>query len=142
MAYSAVNYGAPRKDAGRGRRSARQTASPLYERAKLVADNLWERANAMADILAPDVPADAEELTEHEQYLILERASIAFSPAWWEDPDALDALYAYRKKFAGRESPELKAYATLQRERQRHMPDASITPQSPEWEAQRRRMRR
>jgi len=142
MAYSAVNYGAPRKDAGRGRRSARKTASPLYERAKLVADNFFERAKVLASIFAPDVPADAEELTEHEQYLVLEGASIAFSPAWWEDPEALEALYAYRKKFDGRESPELKAYATLQRERERHMPDVSITPQSPEWAGQQRRMKR
>lgn len=140
--YSAVNYGASRKDGGRGRRAEKEESGAIYERSKLLGDKLWERANTLAEVLAPGKPADAEELTPFEQYAILQRAAIAFSPAWWEEPEALEDLYRLTKEIRGRERPELLEYARLQRERKKRTPDPAISPQSPQWDKQIARMRR
>ncbi|MBA2708301.1 MAG: hypothetical protein H0U59_10920 [Gemmatimonadaceae bacterium] len=113
---------------------------PLYEDAKALADQLWEEAQDLAEVLAPNAPADAEELDPVDQWQILESAAAAFSPGYWDDPDAIEDLFELRKRFQGRESSELKTLAKVAREKQRAMPDPSISPASPEFEKMRKRV--
>ena len=113
---------------------------PLYEDAKALADVLWEEANDLAEILAPSVPADAEELDPIDQWHILERAAVDFSPGYWDDPEALKDLYELRKRFTGQDSEQLKIMAKLAREKQRMTPDPRVSPASPEFEKMRKRV--
>lgn len=116
--------------------------NPLDRRAKLIADKLYERAKKLADALAPERPTDTEELPEDVTWRILEDAATALSPAFWGEPDALHDLYRLRKQFTGVEDPLLQIYERRARAALRGVPDPSITPESPEWEKQRRRMKR
>lgn len=113
----------------------REDYEPLSARAKMIGDVLWERASKLAEAIAPEVPSDAEELDEHDQWMILELAAQSFSEMWWEDPDALESLFELRKKFTGQEHPWLREQAKKFREVQKRVPDISISPQNPEWDA-------
>lgn len=134
--YSAIR-GMP---ARRGPRASKPSSDPLYDRAKHVADILFERAMNLAKVFAPEVPADTEQLDEYDQWNILEATAAAFSPGYWDDPDALDDLYRLRKQFMGVEDPQLKALSKVAKVKRRYMPDPSITPENPEFERMKRRM--
>lgn len=130
--YSAMRGATPRKTRGRG--PSKPGLDPLYDRSKFVADVLWERAVELARVMAPEVPADSEALPEYDQWQILEAAAAAFSPGYWDDPEALEDLYRYRKQYLGTEDEQLKALAGVAKERAKALPDPSITPQNPEFE--------
>ena len=116
---------------------------PLKERAKFVADALWERAQKVADVLAPEVPYDQEEWPPFYQWMLLERVAMQLSPEAWDDPNAIRDLMALRKQFAPALPVDPLAVAAEYRERERRgLPDPSISPQSPEWDAQLRRLTR
>lgn len=116
---------------------------PIKERAKIVADRLWEKAVELANILAPDVPADHEQLPDEYQWMILERVAQSLSPQSWDDPDAILDLYRLRRKFAPMVAYEwLKDIAAEKRKLKRAMPRADITPENPEYDAIMRRLSR
>lgn len=137
---SAVNYSRPGK---RGQRRGRKPVSTdLYDLSKMVADRMWEDAQKLAEALAPERPADAEELDEFDQFQILMTAAVNFSPGYWDDPDALEDLYRLKKRFTGRDDRELLEFAKLARAQRKSLPDPNITPQNPEWQDQLKRMKR
>lgn len=138
--YSAIPGTGPRKTGRRERRASKPGSEPLRDRAKFLADVLYERAKNLAETLAPEVPADAEPLDPYDQWNILEAAAAAFSPAYWDEPEALDDLYKLRKQFMGVDDEQLKALAKEAKQRKRFTPDLSITPASPEFAKQARRM--
>lgn len=125
------------------RRGTRPAHDPMQHRAKLLSDLLWERAKDLAGVLAPDEPADQEQLSDREAWMILEHAAISMSPMTWDDPDALTDLLRLRRMFAPELASErLNARASQVRKERAMLPDPSITPQSPEWEKRIRRMKR
>lgn len=125
------------------RRSARPDYDPLKERSKYLADVLWERARDIAKILAPDVPADSQELSPFVQWMLLEKVAINFSPAAWDNPEAINDLYKLRKQFAPDLAHEwLPAAARYQQKLKGALPNPEVTPQSPEWKKQQRRLAR
>lgn len=128
---------------GAVREKTQSSYDPLRERAKVLADALFERAKAIADVLAPDVPYDQEEAPTELQWLLLERVAMNLSPEAWDNFDAIMDLYHLRKKFAPvLADPSLPVLARYRRQLNNHLPDPSITPQSPEWERQQRRLMR
>ena len=135
--YSAMRGGPLNK---RGRGPSKPQYSPLHETAKMVADVLYERAKAVVEALAPDQPHDAVPLDPYDEWNILEATAASFSAGYWDDPDALEDLYRLRKQFAGYDDMELRALAKVAKEKQKYTPDISITPQSPEYESEMRRM--
>ena len=137
---SAVNYSRPGK---RGQKRGRKPVSTdLYDLSKMVADRMFEDAQKLAEALAPERPADAEELDEFDQFQILMTAATFFSPGYWDEPDALEDLYRLKKQFLGREDPELLAFARVARAQKNSLPDPTITPENPDWEDQLKRMKR
>ena len=134
--YSAIR-GMP---ARRGPRASKPSSDPLYDRAKMIADILFERAKTVASVLAPEVPADTEELDDYDAWNILEATAAEFSPGYWDDPDALDDLYQLRKRFMGRDDPQLKALVKVAKTKRKYMPDPSITPANPDFERMARRI--
>ena len=136
---SAVNSRPAKRPARRG---AKPRQSDLYSLAKQVGDKLWEDAQKMAEALAPEHPADAEELDEFDQFQILMTAAVEFSPGYWDDPDALEDLYRLKKQFTGRDDQQLLDFARVAKAQRNNMPDPNITPENPDWEDQMRRMKR
>jgi len=134
--YSAIR-GVPAK---RGPRGSKPQSDPMYDRAKMIADQLFEKAKAIASVLAPEVPADTEELDDYDAWNILEATATEFSPGFWDDPDALDDLYRLRKQFMGVDDMQIKALAKVAKVKKRYMPDPSITPANPEFERMQRRI--
>lgn len=136
--YSAMRGVEPLNKRGRG--PSKPDYSPLDETAKQVADILWERAMDVVRALAPERPHDAVEIDPYAEWHILEATAASFSPGYWDDPDALEDLYALRKKFMGVDDEELKILAKFAKQKQRFTPDISITPANPRFEEQARRM--
>lgn len=138
MSYYAVDLRGPskgRKPPGRKREAV--SYDPLQQGAKMLADHLFEGASKLADILAPDRPADTEELPPQMQWAILERAALIVGPHMWEDPDAIEDLLRLRKEFIpalAERTAYLKSIARLRRVEKQGLPDLNITPASPEWE--------
>lgn len=125
------------------RRAPKPSYDPLKERAKLVADQLWERAVAVAKVLAPDVPADQEPLPEWDQWMVLERVAMQLSPAAWNDANAIEDLFKLRKLFAPQMAEEwMPIAAKYRRKEQAGLPDPAVSPASPEFEKNMRRLSR
>lgn len=145
IVVSAVNlYG----QSGRGKRpqsrkrAKRTQYDPINDRAKLVADTMYERAKLIANAIAPDVPADSEPLDDFQTWMILESVAMNLSPVAWDEPDAIADLIRLRKQFGGGmlDTERLKAFKRLQETDARMIPDPDITPQSPEWKEQQKRL--
>jgi hypothetical protein len=124
----------------RGRRANQPAYDPLQQRAKHIADVLFERAKALVEVLAPEIPADAEEIPEYVQWQILEGAALSFSPAYWDNPEALEDLYRLRKQFTGYDDQLLKTLAKKAKKLKAWAPDPSITPVNPEFEKRMKRL--
>lgn len=131
------------------RRGKKAEYDPLRHGAKTLADQIWEAAKALADTLAPEQPTDTEPLDDMTQWLILETLAIGtpgtpgMSPEFWDDPDAIDDYHRLLGLFAPDVPRDyLKPIAKAKRASQRALPDVSITPESPEYEAMMRRMKR
>ena len=136
---SALNTRPAKRQARRG---SKPRTSDLHSLAKQAADRMWEDAQKLAEAFAPEVPADAEELDEFDQFQVLMTASVNFSPGYWDDPDALEDLYRLKKQFTGRDDQELLELAKVARAQRKNMPDPNITPENPEWQDQLNRMKR
>lgn len=108
--------------------------NPIYNRAKILADIIYERAKNLAEALAPEHPADTEEIPEIDQFLILQRAAVYLTPEWWDNPDALEDLYKLRKKFLDLDDKWLHEKAKELRKEREALPSPRITPQSAEWD--------
>ena len=142
---SAINlYGpkGPKTRPVKGKRARRTQYDPITERAKLIADLMYERAKNIAEAMAPDIPADSEPLEDHEVWLMLEEVALNLSPVAWNEPEALADLIRLRKQFGGGQldTERLKTYKQLQETDARMLPDPNITPQSPEWKEQQKRL--
>lgn len=123
------------------RRAQASSYDPLKERAKLISDVLWERAKNIAKVLAPDVPADQQELDPKDQWMLLERVAINLSPEAWDDPNAIRDLYQLRKQFAPQLAfPWLLDAASYRQKEKSLVPRADISPASPEFEKLKRRL--
>lgn len=122
-------------DRQRTRKGARPRYNPIRERAKVVADELFERAMKVAQWSSPDAPDDQEALPDDQLWGFLELVAVELSPAYWDDPDALDELYRLRGEFAP-DAPrdDLPPLAKAARVAQRNRPDVSITPANPDYE--------
>lgn len=127
----------------RDRRPNRPSYDPLARRAQLLENVVWERARKLADIIAPVEPVDEEPLSEHESWMLLERAAASVSPATWDDPNALSDLYRLRKMFMpDLASESLKIRARQVAKEKSMLPDPAITPENPEFEKRIARLKR
>ena len=125
------------------RRGKKPEYDPLERIAKMVADQAWEKANRIVERLAPEQPADTDQLDEQTQWLILQEVAINMSPEFWDDPEAIEDFARLTQKFApGVPVDHLKPIAQAKRASNRALPDLSITPENPEYERMERRMRR
>jgi len=137
---SAGNYGGTyRTRSNPSRRGPRPISDPLASRVALLSYRMWESAERLARELAPERPADTEEMNEHDIWALLEGVAMELSPTAWDDPDAINDLYELRKKFMGYEDDELKETAKQVKRRKALLPDPSITPENPEFEKMLRR---
>lgn len=140
MAY-ALNYQSHRAGKSTNRRTDSATSEPVYQTAKLYADIAFDAAVKLAETLAPDHPADAEALSEEEQFQILFIAAQTLSPWEWDDPNALEALYKLALKYRPEAAdPAYRIRAKQLRQSQKYVPDMSVTPASPEFRDQMKRM--
>lgn len=112
----------------------------LYDEAKRLADVMWEDARKLADALAPEIPTDAEELPALDQLILLETVATELSPHYWDNPDAVEALYRLKREVRGVDLPYLKDIAKQQRQMKRNLPDPAISPANPEFERQAARL--
>lgn len=125
------------------RRGPKPEYDPLERIAKMVADQAWEKAQRIVERLAPENPADTDQLDEQTQWLILQEVAINMSPEFWDDPDAIEDFARLTTKFApGVPTDHLKPIAQAKRASNRALPDLTITPENPEYERMERRMRR
>ena len=137
--YSAISGGG-RPTTRRGKRASKPRYDPLYARAKDMADHLWEKAVYLASTLAPDVPADAEQIPEWDQWQILEATAGVFSETYWDDPDALEDLHRFRQQFLKRDDEYLKVLAKRAKAAKAALPDVSISPANPQFEKMARKV--
>ncbi len=103
---------------------------------------MWSDSEALVDVIAPDQPVDADPLTDSEMLVLLEQVAAKLPVTFWDDPDALDDLARLRMAAFGEEQPQLKSLAKRQRALSKAIPDPSIAPGSPEWDAQEKRLKR
>lgn len=110
--------------------------NPIADLAKTVADELWERATVIADIWQAGTPVDQKPLDDMTIWLVLEGTANQLSPDHWTDhPDAIAELHRLQQKFMpGIKNDHLKELARIYRQRNRKLPDPSITPVNPEFE--------
>ena len=138
MTTYAVDLRSPRdKKQPAKRKRDPQAYDPLHEGATIVGAHMYEGALQLSRILAPDHPADAEELPDDVQWEILELTAFEVTPHTWEDPNAIEDLIRLRKKFAPRSaasSEYLKPVAKLRRTEKRNLPDLNVTMASPDWD--------
>lgn len=140
---SASSYGNAGKSRTTHRRATIPDYDPLKERAKSLSDTLWERARNIAKVLAPDVPADAEQLDPKMQWMVLESIAVNLSPEAWDDPEAINDLYKLRKQFAPQLAFDwLPAAAAYRKKVRSTLPRPEITPANPEYAAMMRRLKR
>jgi len=122
------------------RRGSKPAYNPLHSMAKTVADEAYERAMKVAELLAPEQPTDTEPLDDFDQWNILQMAAVSFSPGYWDDPEALTALYDLKKKFTGREDPQLLEFAKTAKARKDALPPPDMTPRNPKWDEEMQKM--
>lgn len=142
---NAINLYGPGKDKKqplKGKPAKARKHDPIHDRQKLLGDLMFEKIKALAEVLEPEVPSDSEPLDDVQVHLILETAAVNLSPHAWDDPAAIEDLIRLRKKFAPGvlETDTLKAVKRLAETDKRMVPDPSITPQSPEWKEQQKRL--
>ena len=125
------------------RRAPAHHFNPLEDLSTALSYRVWEAAKIIADQLAPDEPADMEPLDDHDQWMLLETVASKLSPQAWDDPNAITALYNFRKKFAPvLAHPRLQTWAQLKKKEQGMLPDPEITPDSEDFEKMKRRLER
>lgn len=125
------------------RRAPAHRWNPMEELSTALEYRVWEASKIIADQLAPDEPADMEPLEDHDQWMLLEHVALNLSPQAWDDPNAINALYDLRKRFApALATPDLKVLAHLKKTEKGLLPDPSVTPESPEWTKQKNRLAR
>lgn len=121
---------------------------PLTERVRLVANEVWERSTQLLNVLAPERPADAEELDPLQQWQLLESAAMVLPPVYWDRPDALEDLIRLRTRFVPEPyrslmgTDQLKAVKRLRERQAKDLPDPAISPANPEFEEKVRRLTR
>ena len=106
----------------------------LYAEAKRLADLMWEEANRLADIMAPEVPVNAEVLQPLDQLILLETVAAELPPHYWNNPDAVEALFKLKRELRGVTLPYLRDIAAQQRRMRRNLPDPRISPANPRFQ--------
>lgn len=112
----------------------------LYREAKRLGDLMWEDAQKLADILAPEIPVNAEAIPALQQLMLLEDVAANLPPHFWDNPEAVQALFELTRKLRGVEYPYLRDIAAQQRRMQRNLPDPRISPENPEFATRARRL--
>lgn len=90
---------------------------------------------AIAEALSPAAPDDMEEMDDQNLWGFLEMLAAELSPAYWDDPDAIDELYRLRGMFVpNAPRDDLPPIAKAVRAARRSTPDLSVSPANPEYE--------
>lgn len=105
----------------------------LYTEGKRLADVMWEDAVKLANVLAPEIPVDSEPLPELDQLILLESVAAELPVQFWNQPDAVEALFKLKQRIRGVTLPYLKDVAAMQRRMARNLPDPRVSPANPEF---------
>lgn len=130
--YSAVKMGGGRRARGLKRKQVEHM--PAEKMAALVEQYAWYFAKKLAAVMFPQNPLGTEELSEHDQWVLLETVALTLAPTMWDNPNAIGALYELRKKFnPGAAQPELLVAKRLAEKEKRMTPSPDVVPIEPEF---------